>query len=139
MASINIKAEGSLLIISVTGDLTVDELKAVFKEYYPSEIVKDIIWEFSNALTQLNSHEDLVVISTATKEALGNWSRQGGKTVFVGKSSVEYGLLCKYTAMAQLTGIPIEYHVVRTMEEARSCIKQGKLTGFLKLSETLPS
>ena len=132
MASINIKAEGSLLIISVTGDLTVDELKAVFKEYYPIEIVKDIIWEFSNAPTQLNTQKDLEAISRATKEALGSWSRKGGKTVFVGKSSVEYGLLCKYTAMAQLTGIPIEYHVVRNIEEARSCIKQDKMISFSK-------
>ena len=123
MASIDIKTVGNLLIVSVSGELTAEEMITVVNDYYPNEIVKDVIWDISNGSLSSISKEGFMAVASAVKESLAKGSRQGGKTVFVGNSEVECSLLDMYTEMAQLTGVPIKYDVFKSVEEVRNWLK----------------
>jgi len=128
MATIDVKIEGSLLTMSVNGDLAAEEVIAAVKEFYPNGMVKDVIWEFTNGSMQSISRQGFDAIAKATKETLASGVRHGGKTVFVGNAAVEYGLLRMYTAIAELTGVSILYNVFKTIEEARSWIEHDQPT-----------
>ncbi|MEI6208984.1 MAG: hypothetical protein WCP20_19575 [Desulfuromonadales bacterium] len=124
MATIDIKSVGDLLILSVSGELSAEEVIAVVNEYYPNGIVKDVIWDLTNGSLQKMSQEDFKAIARAAKESVAQGFRQGGNTVYVGNSAVEYSLLSMYTAIAELTGVPITYHVFKTIEEVRTWLGQ---------------
>ena len=124
MATINIKTKGNLLIISVTGDLTANEAMAVIKENYSNGIIKDVIWDLRLGTLQSITRDGFESIARVTKEALANGSRRGGKTAFIGNSPDEYVFLCLYTTIAKVTAVPTEYHVCRTIGEAKAWIAQ---------------
>lgn len=50
--------------------------------------------------------------------------RKSGKTAYIGKSEVNFGLLRMYTAIAELTGVNVEYFVFRSHDEARKWIAE---------------
>jgi hypothetical protein len=118
MATIGIKTDGSLLVVSVNGDLTAREVISVVEEYYPGGAVKDVIWDLSNGSLASISTQGFKEIATATLKAVANGARSGGKTVFVGNNSAEFGLMRMYAVIAEIAGVSIQYTVFRTMEEA---------------------
>jgi hypothetical protein len=118
MATINIKTEGSLLIASVTGDLTADEVTAVINEYYPTGTIRDVIWDLTNGTMQSISMEGFAAIAKASKETSERGARQKGKTVFVASNTTEHNMFCKYTALAEMAGIVVEFNVFKTVDGA---------------------
>jgi uncharacterized protein YrrD len=122
--AIDITTEGSLLIASVTGNITANELIAVVLEYYQNNIVKDVIWDLTNGSLKSISQEGFIAIANAAKMVVADGSRRGGKTVFIGSADCEYALSRMYKVIAEVTGVPIKYNVFKTIEEARNWIEQ---------------
>jgi hypothetical protein len=122
MATTDVIIEGNLLIISVTGDMTANEVIAVVEEYYSNGIIKDVIWDLTLGTMQSITGEGFKLIAKVTKMALANGSRMGGKTVFVGNSIVEYDYFRMYTVVAEITGVTTNYNVFKTLEEAKNWI-----------------
>lgn len=122
MAAIDIKTEGSLLIIYVSGILTAEEVISVIEKYYSNGIVKDVIWDIAIGSLGEITEEGYKAIAHAAHATLHNGSRKDGKTAYVGYADLELGLLQMYTAIAGATGIPIKYNVFRTIEKARNWV-----------------
>ena len=120
MATIDITIEGSLLIATVTGNITANELIAVVLEYYPNDMVKDVIWDLTNGSMKAISKDGFSEIAKTTKMVVAGGARRSGKTVFVGGVDREYVLSSIYKVIAEVTGIPIKYKVFMTLEEARN-------------------
>jgi len=123
LATINSNIEDSLLIISVTGDLTADDILAVVSEHYQTGLVKDVIWDLTHGTTHSISQYDFEAMSRAIKVALAKGLRQGGKTAIVGNDIVEYGLMRMYSVLVEITEVHIEYNVFKTLEEAKNSVK----------------
>lgn len=122
MATIDIKIDDELLIASVTGDLTVSEVVAVINEHYTSGIIKDVIWDLTNGSMQSISTEGLLAISKASKEASANGLRNNGRTAFVARDTAEHNMFCKYTAIAEIAGVAVDYNVFKTLNGALNWI-----------------
>jgi len=120
MATIDITTEGSLLIATVTGNITANELIAVVLEYYPNDMVKDVIWDLTNGSMKAISKDGFSEIAKTTKMVVAGGARRSGKTVFVGGVDREYVLSSIYKVIAEVTGVPIKYNVFMTLEEARN-------------------
>lgn len=125
MAVTETTIEGNLLIVSVTGDITAEEVIAVANTYYCHDHVKDVIWEFSNGSMKAITQDGYRRITKAVLVIMNKGYRQGGNTAFVGNSSLEYGLLRMYSSLAELTGIEIKYNVFNTLEEAKDWLNQA--------------
>jgi hypothetical protein len=125
VAAIDITIEDSLLIVTVTGDLTVNDMISVVLKHYHSTEAKDIIWDLSDGSLRTISQDGFVTIANTVKIAVASGSRQGGKTAFVGTVEREHALSRLYTVIADVTGVPIKYNVFRTIEEARGWIDQN--------------
>jgi hypothetical protein len=123
MAKIDIKIVDNLLIVSVSGELTAEEVIAVVDEYYPKGIVKDVIWDLTNGSLQSISREGFKAIAIAAKRSVEGGFREGGKTAYVGGAEVEYGLLRMYKTIAEMTGVPVKYDVFKTVEEVKNWIE----------------
>lgn len=119
MSKIDIKNEGDVLIISVTGDLTLDESIKVIREYYPRSTVKDVIWDCTDGSMQLLTPSDFRVLAGTVKEVIARGARSGGNTAFVAHATVEYGMIRMYTSIAESTGVSVKSNVFRTIAEAR--------------------
>jgi hypothetical protein len=124
MATIDITTSESLLILSVTGKLSADEVIAIVREYYPNGIVKNVIWDLTSGSLLSISNEGFRAIAKAAKESVEGGFRQGGKTAYVGLADVEFGLLRMYSAIAEMANVPVQYHVFKTMEGARNWIDE---------------
>lgn len=123
MATIDIKTVGSLLVVSVTGNLASKEIIAVVKEYYSNGVVKNVIWDLTNGSLESISTKGFKEIAGATLQTITDGVRQGGKTVFVGNSTTEFGLMRMYAVIAEIAGVSIKYTVFRTIEEAQQWIE----------------
>jgi hypothetical protein len=123
MATIDTKIKNNLLILTVTGDITAKEFIEVVLEHYPYGIVRDVIWDLRNGSLQAISESGFKAIANAVKIAVSGGSRKGGKTVFVGSTVSEYNMSRFYAVIAEVTGVPIEYNVFRTIEEAKSWLE----------------
>ena len=120
--AIDIKIEGHLLIASVTGDLTVDEVIAVINQYYPTGTIKDVIWDLTNGTMQSISTEEFSAIAKASKETSARGLREKGRTAFVASDSAEHNMFCKYTALAEITGVAVDLNVFKTLGGALNWI-----------------
>jgi hypothetical protein len=120
LAAIDIIIEDRLLIVSVTGKLSADEVIAVVREYFSNGIVKDVIWDLTNGSLQSISRVGFEAIARAAKDALKSGSRQSGKTVFVGYATVAYDLMRMSPVVTDITDMYVEYNICETLEEARN-------------------
>jgi hypothetical protein len=120
MATIDITTEGSLLIATVTGDISADELLVVVLGHYPNNMVKDVIWDLTTGSLKSISQDGFSKIAKTTKMVVEGGTRRGGKTVFVGSADREYALSRIYKVIAEVTGVPVKYNVFKTIEEARN-------------------
>lgn len=125
MATNDINIEDNLLIVSVTGKLTVNEMIAIILEHYPNNIIKDIIWDLTSGSLSSISQDGFNAIANTVKMAVSVGSRHGGKTIFVEHVELENALSRIYTVIAQIAGVPIKYNVFKTIEEARSWIDKN--------------
>lgn len=127
MPQITTRIEGALLIIEVHGDMVCSEAISVILEHYAHDTVKDVVWDFTNGSILKTTDSEFRSIALAVKRTVDQGYRKGGRTVFVGNETVEYGLLRMYTAIAETMGVNISYNVFKTLEEAK-CWLVGKNT-----------
>ena len=78
MATIDITIEGGLLIATVTGNITANELIAVVLEYYPNDMVKDVIWDLTHGSLESISQEGFGAIAKTVKMSVAGGARRGG-------------------------------------------------------------
>jgi len=124
MSPVDAQFEDGLLILTATGDLTADEIIAVVRQHYTSGKIKDVIWDLTNASLQLISRPGFESIARVAKEAVDSGGRKSGKTAYIGTSDVNFGLLRMYTAIAEITGVHVEYYVFKSHSEARKWIAE---------------
>jgi len=123
MSTIGIVTEGNLLIVTVTGELTADEAIAVVKEYYPTNLIKDVIWDLTNGTMKSISFAGFHEMAKTAKMVVSFGARKNGRTVFVGTNDEDYSVNKMYTVMAEVTGVPISYKVFRAIDEARNWLR----------------
>jgi hypothetical protein len=124
LATTSIKIEGSVLIITVTGSLSAEEIIAVKKNNYSAGNVAHVIWNLTNSSLSQISKSGFESIATATKTTLSDEYRQCCKTAYVASDTHDFGLLRMYSAIAEMVGITIDYNVFKTIDEAKNWIAQ---------------
>jgi len=124
MATIDITTEGNLLIATVIGVLIAEEVMAVIKEYYANRIVRDVIWDLTHCSLRSLPKTDVQLLARVSKESVARGAREGGKTAFVVNSTVDYGLMRMYSSIAEKVGVPVEYNMFRTIEDARNWLER---------------
>jgi hypothetical protein len=126
MALIEIKFEGKLLVVTVVGNTTSQELVDVIHEYYPKQEVTDVLWDFSDGSWNQIPQSGFRDIARAAKTSVAKGTRAGSKTVFVGTDGLEYGLHRMYQTMAETSGVPIKYRVFKTLEDATAWLAHDR-------------
>ena len=124
-ATIDIRTEDKVLIVSVAGIATASELVAVIDEYYPKKEVTDVIWDFTDGSWNQIPQSGFKEVARAAKESVEAGTRQGSKTAFVGTAGLEFGLHRMYQAIAESSGVPIKYNVFKTFAEAMAWVKSS--------------
>ena len=127
MAKITTAIEDDLLTITVIGNLSAIELIELVNKYYTSGKIKDVIWDLTDGSLQSVAINEFKSIAHAAKIGTLIGARKGGKTVFVGNATGEYSTMRFYTVIAKLSGVPVEYNVFGTIEEAKCWIGKNTL------------
>jgi hypothetical protein len=116
---IEIKVDQSreLTIFHCTGTTSRDDVESAMTVFYRKIPTRNTLWDFRQASINLTGAD---IVDLARRfELLVNQHlerRQGGKTVAVTPSDLDFGLARMYESHA--AGSPLTYHVCRTWEEA---------------------
>ena len=115
MAKIDIypDSQNDLTVYTVHGELTAEEIIKTIPQYS----TRLILWDAREGTLGQISTDELRKISK-TAQALNN-KRIEGKTAFVGKKDIDYGIGRMYEAFADLEGLPFEYSTFKSMEDAK--------------------
>ena len=99
------------------------------------DIVDCLATYYSGAVTLLNlwdvTETDLTAITACEIEDLAEYAsrlaeaRKGGKTAIVFGRAFEFGLGRMFETYLELTGLPIEVHVCRSIDDARKWLGVG--------------
>ena len=127
MAKITTAIKDDLLTITVIGNLTAIDLIDVINAYYTSGKIIDVIWDLTDGSLQSITSDEFKTIAQAAKMATLAGTRKDGKTVFVGNTTSEYNMIRLYTVIAEISGVPVEYNVFRTIEDAKCWIGKNTL------------
>ncbi len=116
--------EQSLLICTVTGELTFDQLVDLQDKYFEKYTTKNLIVDISLASADhLDSRdiESIVQISDMRK----NLRPAHSKTAIVATSPAAYGLGMTYAICSEFKELPWDLSVFKSMDEALSWIGPG--------------
>lgn len=127
MAIITTVIEDDLLTLTVSGNISAIELIGVVDAYYTSGKINDVIWDLTDGSLQSIPIDEFKEIAHAARLATLAGTRKGGKTAFIGNTATEYTMIRFYTVIAELSGVPIEYQVFRTIEDAKCWIGKNTL------------
>ena len=124
MAKIQIQNDKSndLTIIEVSGDVTLKEIIATVQRYYANNPTHALIWDFSKTDSiqlDLGGLEHIVDIIKAFIA-----SRPHGRTAFVKSKQVNAGLASLFKGFAGVSGLPYEYRICSSREDALDWINQ---------------
>jgi hypothetical protein len=127
VAKITTVIEDDLLTLTISGNISAIELIGVVDAYYISGDINDVIWDLTDGSLQSIPIDEFEKIANAAKLATLVGTRKGGKTAFIGNTATEYTMIRFYTVIAELSGVPIEYKVFRTLEDAKCWIGKNTL------------
>ena len=97
---------------------------SVIIENYWSFINDDVIWDLTHgSLSEISEVGFLGIVHTE-KMAVSCGSQRGVKTAFVGSSDCDSALTLFYQVISEVTGIPTNYVLFKTIEDARSWISR---------------
>lgn len=122
MATASIRHNDGIMIVTVHGELTPEEIIRIIREHYFSGTVRDVIWDLTDGTMSPMTGADLDTIARTAMEAVTAGARPEGKTYFVGSSLIDHNIFCKYVVSAELLGTPARYQVFKTLEEALSVL-----------------
>jgi hypothetical protein len=112
--------ENDLTVFTVKGELTAKEIIHHASEYYAKKPTRFVLWDVTSGTVGTISNDDFRQIAEQMKNYTSK--RKGGKTAFVAKSIVDFGLGRMYGAFAEVEGLPVAYRTFRTIEEAKKWI-----------------
>ena len=120
---VTVEAERSMMVFDVVGNLTADEIIAEVTTRYRASPSRSILWDLTNASIADIPTDDFRRVANAALTVSD--TRQGGRTAYVGSDAITYGLTRMYSTIAEVTGVPAQYGVFRTREEAIVWLAQG--------------
>jgi len=112
--------ENDLTVFTVKGELTAKEIIHHASEYYTEKPTRLVLWDVTNGTVGSISNDDFQQIAGQMKNYISK--RTGGKTAFVVKSDLDFGLGRMYGAYAESEHLPVAYRTFRTVEEAKKWI-----------------
>jgi hypothetical protein len=115
VANIRLTAVPNANLLTVEGDLTAEEIKAVVRKHYGSFSTPNIIWDLSSGTMSGLTREQFQEVAKLAREHLPPGNR---KVAFVGSTDTTFAILCMYTAIAVLNDVPAEYSAFHTLEAA---------------------
>ena len=124
MAEIHTELREQALLISVKGPLTSQEIISVVERVYPNLETPFIIWDLTDSSISSISVQEFQQIAGAAKRVMSP-KRKSGKTAYISREDLTFGMTCMYTAYASLADVPIAYSVFRTMPEALQWLAEG--------------
>lgn len=120
---VTIEQDTGLTLFRVRGDLTTDEAISAVKAHYRKDTTPTILWDFTEGSVDKITNDGFLEIARAVKEV--REKQEGGKTAFVGVSSLDYGTLRAYQSYAEMSGVPAEYGVFRSRKAAEEWLGLG--------------
>ncbi len=122
------ETEQSLLIGTVTGDLTFDQVTDLQDDYFEKYIARNVILDLSLASLEKLKTRDVENIArmSDTKKDL---RPANSKTAIIATSPVPYGLAMMYAIHSELRELTWELNVLNSMDEALEWIGPGDMTG----------
>lgn len=115
VAQIALTAVPNANLLTVVGELSAEEIKAVVRQHYRTFVTPNIIWDLSLGSMSSLTEQQFRDVAKLAKEHLPPGRR---KVAFVGSSQTTFAVLCMYTAIAVLNDVPAEYSAFHTLEEA---------------------
>jgi hypothetical protein len=109
--------ENSLTVFTIEGELTAEEIVHYSCEYYDKKPTMLVLWDGTRGSVRKISNNGFQEIAIQMKNCTSK--RKGGKTAFVGKSELDFGLGRVYEAFADIEQLPIAYRTFKTVEDAR--------------------
>lgn len=124
MANINIEliAENDLIVFTVEGDLSAEEILKYSLKYYDSHPTKFVLWDATKGSVRNITTDAFREIAREIKKRISK--RSGGKTALVGGFDTDFGLSRMYEAFAEFEKIPIQYKAFRNIDDAMRWIKE---------------
>jgi hypothetical protein len=112
--------ENNLTVFTVKGELTAKEIIHHASEYYAEKSTRFVLWDVTGGTVGAISNDDFRQIAEQMKNYTSK--RKHGKTAFVVKSDLDFGLGRMYGAFAEIEDLPVAYRTFRTVEEAKKWI-----------------
>lgn len=112
----------NLMIVTVTDEVTADEILQTISDYLASHGTLKALWDFSNAKRVKVTTSELKRIATELKAHFKNSA--GRKVALAGSGRINIGLGRLFTVFAAFSGLPNEYKVFRSVEHAMQWLKE---------------
>jgi len=106
----------NLTILTVTGDVTPEQILDALGEFYGSGFTERLLWDFSGATAADFPSKGLEeILAFARNHA---HLRTSGKTAIVVSGVLGFGMGRMYSILSEVKGHPIPHRVFRDMNEA---------------------
>jgi len=125
MATIHIKHEDHYLIVSVSGELTAQEMTEFVYDCFSGVSTKDIIWDLTDATAIMASHADMKRLALAVEDVLAKENQKSSKCAFVGDTATKLNFLRMYSILADLYITRRKHVVFDSFDDAREWISSG--------------
>jgi len=114
-----------LTALTAKGDITLEDIIEVVKNFKSDPPEKYILWDFSEAYpADPFDAEDMDRIATLAKSNLNLRSQPDGKTAFVATSDFIFGIIRMYTTYLELQQPTHEIQVFRSLEDAHQWLAE---------------
>ena len=111
-----LQKEVDLTVFNITGNLGFKEIIDLVDLIYASEITLNMLMDLSSADTASLTSEQIEKISNHSRKY--SYLRSGGKTAYVVKNDLEFGLARMYQIRTELDGHHESHGVFRSLDEA---------------------
>jgi len=135
MAHINrvICPERELTIFTIEGRVTKKEILQIIDELPAEEQTRHNIWDSKQgSLTEFYG-DDLKEIIKFINPGLG--TRANGKTAFIARCDMDFGLGRMFQAFANMNGLSVEYRIFKEQESALAWMSEEEASEGSKESE----
>ena len=112
-----IDEEKDLTIHTVSGQLTVQDVRDALDRYYSGSVTMLILWDLTKVDLSSWATNQIVFLAKKVKEY--SHLRIGGKTAVVIAKDLNFGIMRMYEAYAESEEIDFETRVFRDMEKAK--------------------
>ena len=120
--------EKSLLVCTVTGELTFKQVSDLEDDYFEKYMAKNVILDLSLASVEKLTTQDIEAIARMS-QMRKDLRPANSKTAIIATSPVPYGLGMMYAIHSELRELTWELNVLKSMEEALEWIGPGDITG----------